>query len=143
MRDILLWLAAILINIVYISPFFLFWFLKKKSKRVYVLISATISFAIYVWSWFQGYYLLSDYFAKVDADLYYFFDDTSDYAMFRIYIVLMIASPFIFTKIIYNKITLKSFFISLLLTALIATALFLFFAYVIFPMAGSVLLNNI
>ncbi|MDA3840776.1 MAG: hypothetical protein PF572_06870 [Patescibacteria group bacterium] len=143
MRTILLWLTSLLITGFFISPFFLFWFVKKKSKKIYLVVSALASFLVYVWAWIKGYYLLSDYFAKVDADLYYFYYDASDFAMFYIFIPLMIVSPFIFTKILYTQFTLKRFFVSLFLSSLILMGLFLFFAYVLFPMAGSVLLNNI
>ncbi len=57
--------------------------------------------------------------------------------MGSIYIVLLliITSPFIFTKIIYDKINIRSFFISLIISIAIIVTYAFIFVYIIFPMA--------
>lgn len=83
-----------------------------------------------------------DVFAKINADTYYFYDDAESTSI-PLVPFLMVISPFIFTKIFYGRITIKSFFVSFLLSVVIFAALFLFFAYYIFPRAAEVLLNNL
>ncbi|MDA3840777.1 MAG: hypothetical protein PF572_06875 [Patescibacteria group bacterium] len=143
MRTILLWLTALLITGFFISPFFLFWFLKKKSRKVYVFVSAIISLVIYLWYFFTGYNLIEHFFAKINTDSYYFLYDAGDDALFFIFPILIISFPFIFAKIVYSKFTKKRFFVSLLLSVLVIITLTLILAYYILPGAGSTLLNNI
>lgn len=142
MRTLFVWLGAVITTLVIISPFFWLWFLKKKNKWLYITVSSIISIAIMIFYGLKGYDLLLDYMAMLSADAYYFSYDAGSWTPF-IFAFLMFISPFIFTKILYGKITVKSFFISLASSILILTILFLIFAYYIVPKAFEGFLLNI
>lgn len=77
---------------------------------------------------------ITDLFAKVNSDFYYIYDDVSFDAMMLSHF-LVIISPFIFTKIIYGKIKIKSFFVSLFLSVVVLIAYVLIFVYILLPRA--------
>lgn len=91
---------------------------------------------------FKGSDLILHIFAKRSADAYYFYYDAESESI-PLIPFLMVISPFIFTKILYEKITVKSFFVSFLLSIVIFIVLFLIFAYYIFPKAAEGFLINI
>jgi hypothetical protein len=142
MRILLTWIGAILITGIIISPFFWLWFLKKRNKLLYIIISSLISIIIFIFYGFHGYDLLLNFTSKLSTDAYYVIYEAGSWAPF-IYFFLMIISPFIFTKILYGKFSLKSVIISIFCSIAIFIAIALIFTYYIFPMAGEVLLKNI
>lgn len=142
MRTFLVWIGAVLITLVIISPFFWLWFVKKKNKWLYVAVSSVAFLIIYYFYIFGGSDLILDLFAKRNTSIYYFYDDVESTSIPFIPF-LTIISPFILTRVLYGKITIKSFFISLLLSILIFVALTLIFAYYIFPKAAEGFLINI
>ncbi len=142
MRIVLIWIMAILINLVIISPFFWLWFLRKKVRWLHIASSSILSLIFYFLYIYKGSDKILDLFAKINANAYYFYYDAESTGILFVPF-LMIISPFIFTKIIYGKITKKHFFISLAVSILIVAALVLIFAYYIFPKAAESLLINI
>lgn len=134
MNIILTILGTLLVTFIIISPFFWLRFLYQKNRKLYVFYStlATVGiFCLYVF-WFNR--LILNLFARANADLYYIYDDISFNAMMLVHLLAVI-SPFIFTKIIYDKIRVKSFFISLAISILILFSYVLVFAYILLPMA--------
>ena len=127
-------LGTLVVTFIIISPFFWLRFLCRKDKKLYVFYSslATIGiFYLYVF-WFNK--PLANLFARTNADFYYIYDDISFNTMMFSHFLVVI-SPFIFTKIIYGKIKIKSFFISLSLSIIISIVYALVFAYILLPMA--------
>jgi len=142
MRTLLVWLGAFIITAVIISPFFWLWFLKKTKKIYYVLYSSFVSLLIFLIFFFWGDNYLDKFFRKFNTELLYIYNESDIYAVI-IYAFLMLISPFIFTKILYGRITVKSFFISLASSILILIIIFLIFAYYIVPKAFEGFLLNI
>lgn len=138
----MVWIGAIIITLVIVSPFFWLWFLKKRSKWRYVLVNSIASIIIFLIYCVYIYEYLLGIFAKINANYYYYFYDAGINVTI-IFPFLLLISPFVFTRIIYEKITIKSFFVSFLLSVVIFTAFFLFFAYYIFPKAAEGFLINI
>ena len=89
---------------------------------------------------FSAYDLLGNITAKINAELYYFYDDFSLYPIL-IVVFLIILSPLIFVKIIQKKFTLKNFLWALLLTVALLVAIFIFWALVLLPQAFNQLHN--
>lgn len=140
MKILIIWLASFALAGIIISPFFWLRFLKKKGIGTYLVASsiATLGFLFaYIYPIDN---FLSNWTAKTNANLYYFYDDFSLYPIL-IVIFLIVISPFIFTKIIKNKLTIKSFFVSLFLSLVIFVAIFLYWAYVLLPKAFNQLHN--
>jgi hypothetical protein len=125
-----------------ISPFFWLRFLKKEGIKRYIQASSLATLVFFILYYAFVYNFISNLTAKVNADLYYLFYDVLDFAGYIVFFLVLI-SPFIFTKIIYKKFSIKSFILSLLFTLIIFIAYAFVFAYIIFPMAGEVLLKNI
>ena len=84
--------------------------------------------------------LISILLEKINAELYYFYDDFSLYPIL-IVVFLIILSPLIFVKIIQKKFTLKNFLWALLLTVALLVAIFIFWALVLLPQAFNQLHN--
>ncbi len=142
MKTLLVWIFALALTGVIISPFFWLWFLKRKSRWLYVLICLLTTITLFSFFFFQGYDILLDFFAKINANSYYYLYDAGA-NVFIIVPFLMLISPFVFTKIIYNKFSVKSFFLSLLFSMTIFVIFSLIFIYYIVPKAFEVLLKNI
>jgi hypothetical protein len=142
MKTLLEWLVAAIIASLFFLPFILFYPIKRKWLKIYLALGTILSAGIFIWYFFEGSDKLIHSFVKMDPDIYYFFDDSAQYAIY-VYLLIILLSPFIFTKILYGRTTVKRFFVSLLLSFLIFIALALIFAYYIVPKAGSVLLHNI
>lgn len=142
MRTLFVWIAALLITGVIISPFFWLWFLKKKNKWLYIALSSTVFLIIYTFYIFGGGSLILNIFAKISSDAYYFYDDAETVSI-PIVPFLMLISPFIFTKILYDKFSLKSVIVSLLCSIAILMFMVYAFVYYIAPKAFETLLNNI
>ncbi len=119
---------------VIISPFFWLKFLYRKDRKLYVFYStlATVGILIFHIFWLDDY--LSDFFAKVNADLYYYWYDIG-FDSIMIGHFLVIISPFIFTKIIYGQINIKLFFISLFISILILAIYIYVFVNILLPRA--------
>ncbi len=134
MKTILITLASFAFAGAIISPFFWLRFLKEKSVVRYLVassITTVIFLFIYVCFLYQ---LIKNLMAKINADAYYFFYDSLDYASY-IVIFLVVISPFIFTKIAKNKFTVKTFLVALILSAALFVSLFAFWAFVLLPQA--------
>lgn len=142
MRMFLIWFLAILITLIMISPFFWLWFLRKSNKVLYILSSFFISISIFLLYFNWGDDILDNFFRKYNTNLLYLYNTADVYSVIT-YLLLLIFSPFIFTKIIHRKITVKLFFVLLLLSIIIFVAFFLIFAYYIFPKAAEGFLINI
>jgi len=142
MQTILIVFSSIILAGIIISPFFWLRFLKEKSVGKYLVASSIITLIIFGWYLLFGYNLISDWTAKTNADLYYFFYDVIQYAVYLI-LLFIILTPFIFTKIIYKKIAVKSFFISLTLSLLIFISIFLYWVYILLPKAFGDLLKHL
>lgn len=142
MRTLLVWIVSILMTGIIISPFFWFGFLKNIKKLPYIAYSSILSLTIFVVFFFWGDDYIDKILRKYNTKVLYIYNNADVYAVV-LYAILMLISPFIFTKILYGKITVKSFFVSLLLSVIIFVVLFLIFAYYIFPKAAEGFLINI
>ena len=125
-----------------ISPFLWLRYFKRKNAWAYVLMSSIATIGIFLFFFFKDRFV-SDYFAKISADLYYAYYDASGYAVLTILPFLMLISPFIFTKVIYGKIQLKSFFISFGLSFIVFIIFVGILRYYIMPKAFETLLFNL
>jgi hypothetical protein len=135
---LLIWLASFILAGIIISPFFWLRFLKKKSVGKYLVASSVVPLLFF---WISLTWLYDFILKFVNSyNVLYYFDRIS---MNFIYIILIfiVLSPFIFTKIIKNKFTLKSFFLSLILSIIIFVSIFLYWAFVLLPQAFSQLHN--
>lgn len=142
MKTFISLIASLAIIFIIISPFFWLKFLKVKNLRQYALFSSVISLGmigLYLF-WLDNF--IREFFAKYNTNLYYLYYDIGEYTSIII-IIIIIIFPFIFTKAVWGRFRLKSFFLSTLFSIIIFASLFLFFAYYIFPKAGEMLLNNI
>lgn len=141
MRTLFVWIAALLITGVIISPFFWLNFLKKRSVIPYLISSSIIVIIFFVVSVTWIYNLVLKYFINSYDSLGYF---DSIYIIYLIlFLILMLISPFIFTKILYDKFSLKSVIVSLLCSIAILMFMVYAFVYYIAPKAFETLLNNI
>ncbi len=138
MKILLIWLFSFLIAGVIISPFFWLRFLKKDSKLQYLIFSLIITLGILYFSIEFLYDFILKYIHQYNQLDY--FDGIS---MGSLYVVLLfiILFPFLFTKIYFGKIKLRSFILSLVCSIIIFISLFLYWAYVLLPKAF-VELNN-
>lgn len=134
MNIILTILGTLLVTFIIVSPFFWLRFLYRKDRKLYVFYS-TLSTVVFLAAFI--YIIndaLSDFFAQNNADLYYLWYDIGfNGIMFSHFLIII--SPFIFTKIIYGKIHIKSFFISLLISILIFISYAYTFVYILLPKA--------
>lgn len=134
MNTILTILGTLLITFIIISPFFWLRFLYRKDRKLYVFYASLATAGIFIFHMFWVDDYLNDYFAKVNANLYYYWYDIGFNSTMLSHFLVVI-SPFIFTKIIYGKIKIKSFFISLSLSIIISIGYALVFVYILLPMA--------
>ena len=141
MKLFLVWFFSLLLAGVIISPFFWLKFLRAKSAVKY-LVASSIATLIFLFVYIYPVdTFLSNWTAKTNADLYYFYYDISLNPIL-ISIFLIIISPFIFTKISHIKFSLRSFLLNLFLSALIFSSIFLYWAYVLLPKAFQDLHNH-
>jgi hypothetical protein len=136
MKTLIIWVSSFLLAGVIVSPFFWLKFLKKKSAWAYVFWSSLVTIALLLIFTYPVDDFLNSWTAKINADLYYVYYEIGQYALY-IVLLLIILFPFIFTKIIYGRIKVRSFFISLFLSIIIFISLFLFWVYVLLPIAFS------
>ena len=125
---------------VIVSPFFWLRFLREKQVAQYLVASSVGTLMLlfgYIY-WLDT--LISILLEKINAELYYFYDDFSLYPIL-IVVFLIILSPLIFVKIIQKKFTLKNFLWALLLTVALLVAIFIFWALVLLPQAFNQLHN--
>ncbi len=125
---------------VIVSPFFWLRFLREKQVAQYLVASSVGTLMLLFGYIFSAYDLLGNITAKINAELYYFYDDFSLYPIL-IVVFLIILSPLIFVKIIQKKFTLKNFLWALLLTVALLVAIFIFWALVLLPQAFNQLHN--
>ena len=133
-------LASLALAGVIISPFFWLKFLKAKNVGGYLALSSVATVLLLLSYIFFVYDFIGNLTAKINADLYYFYDDFSLYPIL-IVIFLIIISPLIFIKIVQRKFTLKSFAGGLLLSLVLFVSIFLFWALVLLPQAFNQLHN--
>lgn len=136
MKTILIILASFALAGIIISPFFWLRFLKVKSVAGYLAGSSVATLFIFGLYIYFGYDFIGNLTAKINADLYYFFYDVIDFVIY-IVILLVILAPFIFTKTIKHKFTIKNFIFSLVLSSLIFVSIFLYWSLVLLPEAFS------
>lgn len=134
MNIILTILGTLMVTFIIVSPFFWLRFLYRKERKLYVFYSTLGTLGVFVLHMFYLNRFLGNYAAKLDADLYYYWYDIGYYPMLIVHFLIII-SPFIFTKIIYGKIHIKSFFISLLISILIFISYAYTFVYILLPKA--------
>jgi hypothetical protein len=134
MNIVLTILGTLLLTFVIISPFFWLRFLYQKNRKLYVFYSTLATVGIFYLYVFWINRPILNLFAKNNFDFYYSYDDISFNVMMLAHLLVVI-SPFIFTKIIYDKIKIKSFFISLAVSLLILFIYVLVFVYILLPMA--------
>ncbi len=133
-------LASLAFAGVIISPFFWLGFLRAKSVGRYLVASSVVTVLFLLGYIFFVYDFLGKLTAKINADLYYFFYEVRDYAIYIVFL-LIILSPLIFIKIVQQKFTLKSFAGGLLLSLVLFISIFLFWALVLLPQAFNQLHN--
>lgn len=141
MKILIIWLASFALAGIIISPFFWLRFLKQKSVGKYLWVSSVatlIVFSLYVT---YGYNFINDWAAKKSADLYYFLYDITDFPIY-IVLLLILISPFIFSKIIYGKMSWRRFFISVTISAVIFLTYAYVFAYILLPWAFAGLMDH-
>lgn len=126
MRTLFVWLGAIIITLVVISPFFWLRFLKKKNKKLYFLFNFLIVMIIFVLFIRTDNYF-SDLFYEVSLDSYTVYNSIHTLALI-IFKFLISVSPFLFLKLMDIKITLIKVIIALVLSVII----YLVYAPIIF-----------
>ncbi len=135
MKTLITILGTLVVMLAIISPFFWLRFLYGKNRKLYIFYAtlATVGiFYIYVF-WLNRPIL--GIFAKMDnSDFYYVYDDASFNAM-MLFHLLVVLYPFIFTKILYGRFKIKSFFISLFLSITLFILYALVFVFILVPMA--------
>lgn len=141
METILIWLSSFLLAGIIISPFFWLKFLKQKSVWAYLIVSSVITILFLFAYIYPIDNFLSNWTAGANADLYYFYDDFSLNPIL-IVVVLISISPFIFTKILKYKFSLKIFLLDFFLAITIFAAIFLYWAFVLLPKAFGDLHNH-
>lgn len=134
MKTIITVLGTFVVTFIIISPFFWLRFLYHKDRKLYVFYSTLATVGIFALHTFWLNRLLSDYFAKLKANVYYYWYDVGYYPMLIVHF-LVVLSPFIFTKIIYGKISIKSFSISLFISILVIAAYIYIFVNILLPKA--------
>ncbi len=140
MKTILVWFCSILFASIIISPFFWLKFLRQKKGRKYLVASSMGTLILlFAYIYFIDSFL-SNWAAKTNANLYYFYDDFSLYPILLV-IFLVIISPFIFTKLNQTKFSLRTLVLDALFSALIFVSIFLYWALVLLPKAFSELHN--
>jgi len=134
MKLLLIWVCSFAIAGIIISPFFWLKFLKEKSVGAYLVVSSVLTLGIFWFSmtWVYNFILKSIH----SYDVLDYFDGISLGFSF-IVLLFIILTPFVFTKIIKQKFSIISFFVSLFLSAVIFVSIFLYWAYVLLPEAFS------
>lgn len=132
MNIVLTILGTLLVTFIIISPFFWLRFLYRKNRKLYVFYStlATVGFFMFFTSFVYKYILSGIH----SYDILNIFDGISRGSIY-IVLIISIISPFFFTKILYEKIKVKSFFISLLISICIFITYALVFVYILLPKA--------
>ena len=138
MKILIIWICSFLVAGIIISPFFWLRFLKKMSKWKYVILSSTVTLGLFYFFVTTLYDFILKYIHHYNQLDY--FDGISMGSTYII-LLLIILAPFIFTKIIYGCIKIKSFFVALFFSVIIFILLFLFWVYVLLPVAFSQLHN--
>jgi hypothetical protein len=133
-------LASLALAGIIISPFFWLRFLKEKSVGKYLVVSSVVTLVIFIAANTLLYKFILQFINSYDALFY--FDGISMGGIYMT-ILLIVLSPFIFTKILKNTINTKNFFISLLYSCLIFISIFLFWVYVLLPKAFGDLLKHL
>jgi len=142
MNTFIVWAMTMAVVAIIISPFLWLKYLKRKNAWAYVLASSVATIGIFLLFFFKDS-LICNYFAKISADLYYAYDDAGADSLFILLPFMALISPFIFTKVIYGRIKLKSFFISLGLSFVVFIIFIGILRYYIMPKAFETLLFNL
>lgn len=139
MKIFLVWFFSLLLAGVIISPFLWLKFLRAKSPVKYLVVSsiATLFFFWFSLTWVYNFVL--SYVNSYDV-LYYFDGIFLGYSL--VVLLLIVISPFIFTKINKTNFSLRRFLVDLLLSAFIFATIFLYWAYVLLPKAFQDLHNH-
>lgn len=120
MRTLLVWIGAILITMVIISPFFWLRFLKERSRWLYIFLSLMITIIVFI-LFIRADNYLGDWFYNKSINYYIIYNS--------IYIIALIifkfvssVSPFLILKIINSKIILIKIIVAVILAILIYIA---------------------
>lgn len=132
MNIVLTILGTLLVTFIIVSPFLWLRFLYQKDRKLYVFYSTLATVGI-----FMLFVLYIYKYVLQEIHSYHILDIFDSISMGSIYITLFLSiiSPFIFTKIIYGKVKIKSFLISLLSSVVIFIIYVLTFVYILLPMA--------
>ena len=142
MNIILTILGTILVTLIIISPFFWLRFLYRKNRKLYVFYSALATVGIFSINLISLEPFFINYFSKVNTELYYLYYDINDWTFFS-FLFLTLLYPFFVTKALYNKLTFKSFLISLGFVFVVVVIHLLIFAFYIAPKAFESLNKNL
>ena len=132
MKIIIILLGTLFMTLVIISPFFWLRFLYHKDRKLYVFYSTLATVGIFGICVIPIYRFILNYINSYD--ILYYFDSISTGAIYLNLLIFLI-SPFIFAKIIYDRINVKSFFISLFISILILAIYIYFFVNILLPRA--------
>jgi hypothetical protein len=132
MKTVIIILGTLAVTFIIISPFFWLRFLYRKDRKLYVFYSTLLAVGMLIL-----FIICAQKFILGKIASYDVLDVFDGISMGSIYLTLFLSiiSPFIFAKIILEKIKIKSFFISLALSIIIFLTYVLVFVYVLLPMA--------
>ncbi|MEI7621027.1 MAG: hypothetical protein WCJ51_00665 [Candidatus Moraniibacteriota bacterium] len=133
-------LASMILAGAIVSPFFWLRFLKAKGVWKYLLASSVATLLLLVGYIFFAYDYFGKLTAKINADLYYFYDDFSVYPILIVFFLIII-SPLIFVKIVWGKFSWKSLLTATFLSGAFFVAIFLWWALILLPHAFNQLHN--
>ncbi|MFA6160000.1 MAG: hypothetical protein WC678_02840 [Parcubacteria group bacterium] len=139
MKTLFVGFCSILLASIIISPFFWLKFLRQKNGRMYLAISSAGTLLLFWISLTWAYDFVLNYVNSYD--ILFYFDKISMYLIYEV-IFLIIISPFIFSKLNQTKLTLRTFVLDGLFSALIFVSIFLYWALVLLPKAFSELHNH-
>ena len=129
-------------TLIIISPFFWLRFLYRKDRKLYVFYSTLATVGLFIINVAYLEWTIIDYLTKVNVEIYNIYYDINDWT-FYVFFFLTLLYPFFVTKIIYEKINLKYFMISLGFSFIIVIFHFLLFAFYIAPKAFESLNKNL
>jgi len=142
MKIIIILLGTLFMTLVIISPFFWLRFLYHKDRKLYVFYSTLATVGIFIINVAYLEWTIIDYLTKVNMEIYNIYYNINDWT-FYVFFFLTLLYPFFVTKIIYEKINLKYFMISLGFSFIIVIFHFLLFAFYIAPKAFESLNKNL
>lgn len=117
MRTLLVWIGAVMVVIIFISPFFWLKFLKARSRWLYIFLSLIIIMIIFILFIRVDNYL-GDWFYIKSINYYIVYDSIHTIALI-IFKFISSFFPFLILKIINSKITIIKIIVAIILAILI------------------------